>query len=95
MTSGGFGGARIVSVALKPVDPRHADVHQHDVGRQGLDLAIASAPSPASPTTSMASPCEQHPQPGAHERVVVDDQHPDRRRLRGGHAGHGSHASRR
>jgi hypothetical protein len=39
----------------------------------------------------IAGAAEHHRQAGAHERVVVDDQHADR----SAHGGHGSHAHSR
>ena len=47
-------------------------------GRCSATAAATSVPSAASPTIAMSSaPAEQHRQPGAHERVVVDDQDAD------------------
>ena len=58
--------------------PGHPDVHQHDVGRVARrPRRGTSAPSAASPTTSQVRrAAEHHRQPGAHQRVVVDDRAP-------------------
>ena len=57
----------------------HADVHEHDVGRElARRSSTASAPSPASPTTSMSSWASRiMRKPAAHERLVVGDQDAD------------------
>ena len=63
---------------LVAVDAGHAQVHQHEVGRELAASATASSPSAASPTTSMSpADCEQRDDAAAHDRVVVGDQHAD------------------
>ena len=74
---------------LEPALTPHPQVHQHDVdrGRAGAarDLVtVAGLPH----DRDLASPVEHHRQSFADQRVVVDQEHPDR-----AHAGHGSCAS--
>ena len=82
ITSGGSGRRRSAAVALMPVHAGHPDVHQHHVRRVPVSAAATSSPSPASPTTSIPSaPSSIIAQPAADQRVVVDDEDPDRARL--------------
>ena len=70
---------------LEPVEPRHPDVHQHHVGPGLGASATASRPSTASPTTSMSSSeSSSARKPGADQRLVVGQQHPDRSRRAAG-----------
>jgi hypothetical protein len=74
------------------VDARHPDVHQHDVRRVGVDRGGDLRPvGGLGHEADVVGPGEHHRQGGAHERVVVDDQHADRR----AHGVHGSHAHSR
>ena len=71
------------------VHARHPDVHQHDVGRVGVERRrhlVAVARLADDPQAVRA--VEHHREAGPHQRVVVDDQDPD-------HAGHGSDADTR
>ena len=63
---------------LEPVEPRHPDVHQHDVG-----LELAHDPERLLTVLGLTDDLdvllrlEDHPEPGADQRLVVDDQHAD------------------
>ena len=71
------------------VHPGHADVHEDDVRTVGVDRREhLRAVLRLADDLEVVGAAEHHRQPGAHERVVVDDQHAD-------HAGHGSHAHSR
>ena len=73
------------------VELRHADVHEHDVGPVAVDGAQHAAPVVGLADDLDALRAGQHhPQPRAHERVVVDEQDADGR----AHAGHGRVARR-
>ena len=80
-TRGGSGSAVTARVASIPSTSRHPDVHQDDVGRQ---LARTARRRPGRhrprPTISRSgSADEDHPQPGADQRLVVGQEHPDHR----------------
>ena len=63
---------------LDAVQHRHLHVHQHDVGLQPPDDVDGGRPSPASPTTRRSVlGLEDEPEPGAHELLVVDQDHGD------------------
>ena len=73
---------------LDPVETRHANIHQHHVGKQCAHgghrrFAVARFAHHGQVRTTAQHQPERRP----HERVVVDDQHPDRVHVR-----HGSHA---
>ena len=90
-TAGGVGLGAQQAGGGDAVELGHADVHEDDVGAVQVDGASTPRPSSASPTTSMRSRAGQHhPQPRAHERVVVDEQDADGL----AHAGHGRVARR-
>ena len=61
-------------------------------GLVSLASWTASAPVPASPVTSMRVSADQHPQPGAYQRLVVGEHDPDGHRAG---AGSGSRAATR
>jgi hypothetical protein len=72
--------------------PRRADVHQHDVGPVlGHRLCDLAAVRGLGDDRDVVGACEQHGQPGANQRVVVDDEHADPL----AHFGHGNHARSR
>ena len=74
----------------EPVHPRHPDVHQHDVGRVGVDRGgHLGAVGDLGHHADVVGAGQHHRQRRAHERVVVDEQDADRRAA---HAGHGSQA---
>ncbi len=63
-----------------PVELRHADVHEDDVGAVEVDRAehLAAVGGLAHHLEALRAG-EHHPQAGAHERVVVDEQDADHR----------------
>ena len=87
-------GGRVPARADRPgrrdaVGARHAQVHEHDVDRVRVEQRRAPR-TPSAHLRDDADPVravEQERQPGPHEGVVVDDDHPD------AHGSHGSHAS--
>ena len=91
ITCGGSGDAAQRLRRREPVDPRHPDVHEHDVGRVRVDrgLDLVAVPHLADHGHVVAAR-EHHRQRAAHERVVVDDED-----ARHAHAGQGSHAQSR
>ena len=76
--AGPAGGGDQLPVACEAVELRHADVHQHDVGP-----ALAAWRRPAAPSLGLADDLdvglglEDHPEAGAHQRLVVGDEDPD------------------
>ena len=61
-----------------PRAPRHAHVHQHDVGHQVLRLldgllAVGRLPD----ELEVVLVAEDHLEPPAEQRMVVDDHHPE------------------
>ncbi|GMA86906.1 hypothetical protein GCM10025868_21560 [Angustibacter aerolatus] len=73
-------GVRQPPGGLDAAGARHAHVHEHDVGverldgRDGLRAVRRLADHDDAP-----DPVDHQPQPGAHEPLVVDDEHADRR----------------
>src|SRR5205823_11067274 len=66
---------------FEPVELRHADVHQHDVGLQRADLVDRLASVGGLPDhLHRRLGVEDHAEPGAHERLVVDQQDADQTR---------------
>jgi hypothetical protein len=67
---------------LEPVQARHPDVHEHQVGtqaaRQGHRLVAVGR---LADDLDIRLAGQQHPQAGAHHRLVVVDEHPDRQGL--------------
>ena len=64
---------------LDAVHVRHANVHEDDIRVELARSATASAPSAASPTTSMSgSAAKDHAKAAAHERLVVREQDANR-----------------
>ena len=62
------------------VELRHADVHQHDVGPVEVDRAEhLAAVGGLGHHLEARRAGEHHPQAGAHERVIVDEQDADHR----------------
>ena len=71
------------------VHPGHPDVHQHDVGLVlGHRVCDLAAVRRLADDHDLLDAREQHRQPRADERVVVDDQHSDLL----AHFGHGNQA---
>ena len=65
------------------VDPGHADVHQHDIRPQRRRLGHRLvAVRRLAHHVDVRLDLEDHPEPGPHQRLVVDDQHADRGRRR-------------
>ena len=63
---------------LDAVHHRHADVHQHDVGRCSLLSRTASAPSAAlRDDGDVRLRVEQRGEPGTHDLLVVGDERAD------------------
>ena len=100
-TGGGSSSRRTATRGGQAVQPGHADVHQHDVGpapanrlhRVGAVVGLAD-------DGDVVGRLEDHPQPGADQRLVVDDERRGsrgatgrggrrRRRRRAAAAGHG------
>ena len=80
ITCGGSGSAAIRPVAVIPSTPGIRTSISTTSGRWLPVAVTAAAPSAASPTTSRSlGGGQDHPQPGAHQRVVIDEQHPHRR----------------
>ena len=79
---------------LHPVQSRHPNVHQHHVGGgarrapQRVPAVVGLADHP-----HVGLGVEHHPEPGAHQLLVVDQEHPDHRRLSGTGRLTGSRAS--
>src|SRR5262249_26033243 len=71
-----------------PVGTRHAQVHQHDVGRvlidRGRDFRAVGG---LADHLDAVRAVEHHGEPGPDEGVVVDEQHPDAPRGVVGHSG--------
>ena len=64
---------------LDPVDLRHAHVHQDDVRRDAARQLDRLAPvGRLADDLEVGLRLEDHPEAGAHECLVVDDQHPHR-----------------
>ena len=65
---------------LDPVQLRHADVHQHDVGLQlrAPRSTASSAVGGLADHVDVVLGVEDHAEAGAHERLVVGDQHAHR-----------------
>ena len=62
---------------LEPVQARHPDVHQRDVGLQPLDLLDGLLPvDRLAHDLDVGLGVEDHLEARAHERLVVRDQHP-------------------
>ena len=85
-------------VARTPSTRRHAEIHQHDVGtvlgdRGGHLVAVGGLPD----DRDVVGLAEHQPQAGAHERVVVDEEHADRGRVghRGSMTGQGTRTATR
>ena len=63
----------------QPVDLRHADVHQHDVGEQfGRERDRLGAVAGLADDFDVVLGVEQGAEPGAHQHLVVGEQHADR-----------------
>src|SRR5581483_6159273 len=63
---------------LEAVEVRHPDVHQHDVGAQRPDLVDRlTAVRRLADDLDLGLGVEDHPEPGAYERLVVDEQDAD------------------
>ena len=63
---------------LDPVDDRHADVHQHDVGPSALDQRDRlGAVGGLADDLDVVAGVEDHAEAAAHERLVVGDQDAD------------------
>ena len=63
---------------LQPVEPGHADVHQHDVGLQLLgEPDRAMAVLRLGGDLDVVLGLEDHAQAAADQALVVGDQHPD------------------
>ena len=91
MTAGGVGLGAQQAGGGDAVELRHADVHEHDVGAVAVDGGEhAAAVVGLADDLDALGAGEHHPQPGAHERVVVDEQDADGV----AHAVHGSVARR-
>ena len=72
---------------LDAVEPRHPHVHQHDVGaRGGQPLHGLAAVACLAHDLEVVLAVDEHPEPGAHHLLVVDQEHPDR--LARGFVGH-------
>ena len=76
--TGGPSSATIRRVALDPVELGHPHVHQHDVGAQPLGLGDAGrAVGRLADDLEIGHGLERHPQAGADELEVVDEQDAD------------------
>ena len=79
-TRGGSGSAVSCRVASMPSMPRHPDVHQDDVGagpRGSVDRRRAVAG--LADDVEVGLGVDHHAEPGAHQRLVVDEDDADRR----------------
>ena len=78
-TCGGSAVARIAPGGLDAVDVRHAHVHQHHVGPRPGDQVDGVAPvGRLADHVDVGLALEDHPEPGAHHRLVVDQHDADR-----------------
>jgi hypothetical protein len=61
----------------KPIHPPHPDVHEHHIRRVGTHPANSLVPIPDLPDNDdVRRAPEDHRQPMPHERIVIDEQHP-------------------
>ena len=73
------GAAEQLPGRLDPVDLGHADVHQHDIRRDAARLLDRLSPvGRLADDLEVGLRLEDHPEAGAHECLVVDDQHAHR-----------------
>ena len=81
MTFGGAAGAARRAAARSPRTPSsagHPHVHQHDVGaRDGERLERGAAVPGLADDLHVRLGLDQHPEAGAHQRLVVDEEDPD------------------
>ena len=76
-------GARQPARRLDPVHHRHTDVHEHDVGLQGVSLRDGHlAVLGLAHHLDVVVGVEDHAEAGAHEGLVVDDEDADAHRGR-------------
>jgi len=92
MISGGSGESADGLGGGETVDAGHADVHQHHVRLQRVDLAGGLGAVARLAHDPQVVAVEQDAQAGPDQRVVIDHEYPGRR---GGHAGHGIEARSR
>ena len=89
ITAGASGRAWSSPGGLDAVEPRHPHVHQHDVaGGDREPLERLGAVARLADHRQVGLAVDEHPEPGAHHLLVVDQEDPDRTGSSGDPRGH-------